>query len=74
MEALIVFIIFGSAVGMVLGLRFMQHRERMAELEARKAEALAKAAEQKAFPPERDELARELLAAYEEAGVGLRES
>jgi len=48
----------------------LKHRERMAELEVRRetARALASAPEE----AQRSELAQQLLAAYEEAGEGLR--
>jgi len=55
---------------MVLGLRFMKHREKLAELEVRKVEALAQQS-QKMLPENRRALANELLEAYEEAGQSL---
>lgn len=67
LPVLILMVIFGSVASIVLGVRFMKHRERMAEIEARKAEALAKAASLEALKPGRDQLAKELLAAYDEA-------
>jgi hypothetical protein len=64
MEALIVFIVFGSFAGVTLGFRWMRHRERMAELEVERQRALPPGTE--ALPPDRASLARELLAAYDE--------
>lgn len=71
MAFFVLLVIFGSLTAMVLGLRYMKHVERLAELEVRRLEAATKAG-QPALPPERDELANELLEAYDEAGQGLR--
>jgi hypothetical protein len=72
MEALIVFIVFGSVFGTILGILNMRHREKMAALEVEKIKALAEADERRALGPARSELANDLLDAYEEAGHGLR--
>lgn len=73
MPVLIMIIVFGSLTAVLLGMRYMKHIERLAEIEARKAQALAQLAEKGILPPdpkeaEREALAKELLAAYDEAG------
>lgn len=67
MEIFIVLTIFGSITTIVLGIRYMRHRERLAELYVRRLEALG-AARHDAPEADRDHLARELLDAYEEVG------
>ncbi len=71
MEALIVLIVFGSVFGTILGFRGMIHKERLAELEVQRINALAEAETRRALRPARDELANELLDAYDEAGEDL---
>lgn len=64
---LVLIVIFGSLASVVLGVRYMKHRERMAEIETRKLEALAQAESAKALQPGRQELVKDLLEAYDEA-------
>lgn len=74
--AIILLIAFGSMGAYVIDSFIkhqrlkLRHREKMAELEVRRetARALASAPEE----AQRSELAQQLLAAYEEAGEGLR--
>jgi hypothetical protein len=70
MAFFVLLVIFGSLTSMVLGVRYMKHRERLTELEVRRLEAIAKV-EHKALPGQREKLAAELLAAYDEANHGL---
>ena len=72
MEVLIVFIIFGSVFGTILGFRAMKHKEKLAELEVQRVQALAEADHRRALVPTRAELANQLLEAYDEAGQDLR--
>ena len=67
LPAFILMVIFGSLTVMVLGWRFMKYKERLAEIEIRKIEALAQASAAAALEPSRETLAKELLAAYDEA-------
>jgi hypothetical protein len=70
-EALIVLVVFGSISAWALVPRWLRHRERMAELEVRRLEALGRRAEARALPGAREELAKELLAAYDEVDESL---
>ena len=67
MAFFVLLIIFGSITSIVLGIRYMKHRERLAELEVRRLEATVKAG-QTALPDARNRLAAELLEAYDEIG------
>jgi hypothetical protein len=64
---LILLVIFGSVFATVFGISLLRHRQKMAELEVRKIEALA-ALKSRALPASSDDAsARALLDAYVEA-------
>lgn len=73
MGALIPIVLFSGFFATLIVSRVLKHRERLAELEIRRLEALNAAGEQAALEADRQGLAKELLEAYDEANRELRD-